>query len=454
MNLLFALLSTVVASFIWLYLFRILNIFHPAKWLHVMFFFCLGALSTLPLFGLFQLVDFSDFISDPYLDMFLSSALIEEISKMLLLVAGMALIPKLKTDKVNWLLFGACIGLGFGAVENIGYALKYGNWVLHYREILSLTGHALFTGIGAYGIVRILDKKSNQALPWLFAGAFLHGLYNSPSVLVDEGHITDLAGITITFLVYLICVEVFALLFNNLLNHSIHFQEEKGIPMQAIRRSTLTLLVLMQILFLMEYLADGKQNTVGAFLIVSSPLLFIMQVLVARLTALVLVKEKTLDIGLSIPFTLGSPDFSIPGAPKLGLRMRGLPYDESEFLRFMHKTLQVYPLSKRASYFGGRAEVEMLEKVYAKSQILFYKVKFWESEEEVDTARHYYLIPKFAGSNMVGNFRIAALLYRDEAIDSATEDFGTGAFCCWVKIPLEKRRPWWKEFFRLLYARP
>ncbi len=266
MNLLFILFSTAIASFIWLYLFRIIDVFSPQKWIHVLFFFALGILSVSIPLGLHSFVSLKSHISDPYFGMFISAAVLEELSKLILLVFGMTLLPKLKSNPVNWVIFGACVGLGFGAIENVLYALRYGNQVLNYRDVLSLTGHALDTGIGAYGLYCLHRKEVKKLFLWVFVGMLSHRLYNLPSVAQEYDGLNPLAGISLMFLVYLISIEVFTMIINNALNQSEHFKDNRAIPMAAVRKSTFALLVLMQAMFLIAYLIESEDKSIGSFL--------------------------------------------------------------------------------------------------------------------------------------------------------------------------------------------
>lgn len=116
-----------------------------------------------------------------FFQMFFFVAPIEEYSKSIIMENGF-----LKKDKMTTAADGIAVGvacaLGFGALENIFYFIRYPQTeVFMLRCTLSILGHASFSGImGYYMYLASVDKKKAEihVLTGLFAAVLMHGFYN------------------------------------------------------------------------------------------------------------------------------------------------------------------------------------------------------------------------------------------------------------------------------------
>lgn len=116
-----------------------------------------------------------------FFQMFCFVAPLEEYSKSLIMENGF-----LKKDKMNTAADGIAVGvacaLGFGALENIFYFIRYPQTeVFMLRCTLSILGHASFSGVmGYYMYLASVEKNKAEIhiLKGLFSAIVLHGFYN------------------------------------------------------------------------------------------------------------------------------------------------------------------------------------------------------------------------------------------------------------------------------------
>ncbi len=448
MKLIIAIITSGIAAFIWLFFFRNIDHFKPERWLPILGFFGLGCLSVLfPLFlpTIFEYETMS--YSSVFIHQFMSVGLIEESGKMLCLVLGIFIGRRLFTDSTNFLVYGACVGLGFGFIENILYAQSYGNLVLHARAVISLSLHAFLTGIEGYGISRLATKNKAEILLWFLVAITLHASFNTGL----ETEVLNPAMPFLSYFIFFVAIEIYTTMANNSVNASQHYSDAIPFPVSGLRRSMVMVFVLLFVIFLLLFIADYGIAGIGIFLIHSAPLLFILYITINRLTAMVFVQHKRFFIYPSLPFIIGGVDLQIRGYSRGRITVKGIPYEEEPFLYYFNKPTEIRPVSPNFDYFGNSADVEIIEKVYASSQVIFYKVTFHRSDDPIHDDRHFYLIPKLSGESATENHIIAGLISRDEPIDSQTEEIGASSFCGWVYIEKPPYKKTFDAFKALLF---
>jgi|GEM_PF-2167847 len=446
-DLFIGILTSAIAAFIWLFFFRNVDHFKPEKWLPILGFFGLGCLSVLfPLLlpSIFEYDELS--FASAFVHEFMSVGLIEETGKMLCLLIGMSIGRKLFTDRANFLIYGACVGLGFGFIENILYAQSYGNLVLHARAVISLSLHAFLTGIVGYGISCLMGKTKVQVLLWFVCAVLIHSLFNTG---FDVEALHPVAPF-LSYFTFFVGIEMYTTMMNNAVNQSAHFSDASPFPASAIRKSMLLSFGVLFFIFLLLFLAADGFAGIGEFLFFSGPLMFILYIAINRLTSMVFVQNKRFTIFPALPFSIGRVDLQIMGYSRGRITVKGLPYDEEPFLRHYQKRIQISPINLNFDYFGDSAEIEITEKVYAMSQLIFYKIQFHQSGDPVHEDRHFYLIPKLTGDTETKIHLIAGLISRDEAIDSSTEEIGPGSFCAWVYIEKAPEKKAFQHFIELM----
>ncbi|MBI1221428.1 MAG: PrsW family intramembrane metalloprotease [Bacteroidetes bacterium] len=442
---LFATLTTILASFTWLFLFRVIDFFHREPWKALLTFFASGALAVLVPYYLPVIFDFGSGKGGIFLDALINVSLVEEGAKLLFFFLAFLIFRKELDDGPDWLVYGAAVGLGFGAVENVLYAWKYGDLVLHFREIITLSGHAFDTGILLFGVWSVKQKKLNEGILWIATGIFSHALYDALLIMgQDEPIYTPMA-----FGVYLVSIELYCLMINNALNHSRYFDSKIAMPARAVRAIMTSIFLFLGLLFLLTYIREYGADGIGVFLFYSAPLLVIIYVTVNRITSLVLVEKKSFPIIPIFPFQYIGMDLG-PSSTMNRFVIRGIPYDELDFVSYIGETTEIRPVNRNFDYFGDTAEIEFTGKVYAKSQILFYPVRFVRSDDPIHDDRHFYVVPKFIGNKEQGNYVIAGLVSRDHEINNDSGDTVGGGFCCWILLRKKERPGIWKDFVHLM----
>ncbi len=449
MNTVLAILVAGFAAFLWLFLFRILDFFRPEKWSRLLLFFFLGGLSVLiPVFLPVYIGEGQDELGILKHHLF-QVALVEELSKILPLIVFLLVRPRFFTDQPDYLVCAAASGLGFGFVENVLYALEGGVFLLHFRDIVNMVFHAFLSGIAAYGLMRIIRKEIVMGILWILFGICLHALFNFG---VDERNTESSAIILylISYGVFLISIECFALMMNNAVNESRFFSETVAMPSRAIRVSmTLGFGLLFAVFMVLETIELGAAG-IGIFLFLSSPLLVVLYIAINRLCSLILIRGKVFKVVPTSPIFYGGISLNPQNPSPMSFQVKGIPYDETAFVSKMNTRFRVRPISLAYDYFGSYADLRMTDKVYGKSQVIFYKVEVEDSEDPVEQDMHYYLVPKLNGVKEKNGQLIVALISREEPIDSQTEDIGLGPFCAWVYLEVPPHLGAIATFFHLL----
>lgn len=113
-----------------------------------------------------------------YYDSFLITAFSEELGKMIILFFSIKMIRG--KDKIPGCICGILVGLGFGVLENMLYALDGDISVMMMRAVFCVPGHALYGLYMGYFFDRALNEK--RVLPNIFLSFFIpvlqHGLYD------------------------------------------------------------------------------------------------------------------------------------------------------------------------------------------------------------------------------------------------------------------------------------
>ena len=122
---------------------------------------------------------------------FLVAAIPEELFKLIALRQVLKDNPYFD-EHFDGIVYAVCIGLGFAAVENVGYVFSQDNWaaVAIARSLLAVPGHYAFAVImGYYYSVHHFVNRS----PWVAACTLLmpvlaHGVYDALAMsgMVDE----------------------------------------------------------------------------------------------------------------------------------------------------------------------------------------------------------------------------------------------------------------------------
>lgn len=80
-------------------------------------------------------------------------------------------------EPVDGIIYAITAALGFAALENLLYGLRFGTAVVPLRALVTLLAHASFSGIAGFGLTQY-RFGGKSFFPQLLLAAFLHGSYN------------------------------------------------------------------------------------------------------------------------------------------------------------------------------------------------------------------------------------------------------------------------------------
>lgn len=134
---------------------------------------------------------------------FFVAAVPEEAAKLLALWLILRRNPNFD-EHFDGIVYAVCVGLGFAAIENIGYVVGQADWmsVALGRAFLSVPGHYAFAIIMGYyySLYHFVDRSPKNAMKMFLAPVMLHGVYDA---LAMSGSVDPLiGGIAFVVLVY------------------------------------------------------------------------------------------------------------------------------------------------------------------------------------------------------------------------------------------------------------
>ena len=126
---------------------------------------------------------------------FLVAAVPEEAAKLLALWIILRKNPYFD-EHFDGIVYAVCVGLGFAAIENVGYVLSSGEgWasVAIMRALLAVPGHYAFAIMMGYyyAIYHFIDHSHTAAVKVLLIPVLAHGVYDS---LAMSGSVDPVAG--------------------------------------------------------------------------------------------------------------------------------------------------------------------------------------------------------------------------------------------------------------------
>jgi RsiW-degrading membrane proteinase PrsW (M82 family) len=161
--------------------------------------FLLGALSVVP--AIFLELAFADALrprETSWLGIFIyfliGVALIEESLKFIS-VRAYAYKSPLFDEPMDGIVLGACAGLGFATIENLGYVFQFGPVDAVIRAVISVPGHAFYGAIIGYYLGEAkFRKRPSIGVIGLAIAVLLHGLFDTVATIFS-----NLIGVAILF---------------------------------------------------------------------------------------------------------------------------------------------------------------------------------------------------------------------------------------------------------------
>ena len=140
---------------------------------------------------------------------FLVAAVPEEAAKLLALWLILRKNPYFD-EHFDGIVYAVCVGLGFAAIENVGYVLSSGEgWasVAVMRALLAVPGHYAFAIIMGYyyAIYHFVDHSPKTAAKIFLMPVLAHGVYDS---LAMSGSVDPVAGGICFFALIYFCIKL------------------------------------------------------------------------------------------------------------------------------------------------------------------------------------------------------------------------------------------------------
>ena len=112
-------------------------------------------------------------------------------------------------EHFDGIVYAVCVGLGFAAIENIGYVFQEGNGlsVAISRALFAVPGHYAFAVIMGYyySVYHFVDRSSRTAACILLVPVVAHGIYDA---LALSGIVNPYIGGISTFVLIYFCIKM------------------------------------------------------------------------------------------------------------------------------------------------------------------------------------------------------------------------------------------------------
>ena len=142
------------------------------------------------------------------IEAFFIAALPEESFKLLALWLILRKNPYFD-EHFDGIVYAVCVGLGFAAIENIGFVFQEGNGlaVAINRALFAVPGHYAFAVLMGYyySLYHFVDHTSRTAVCVLAIPVIAHGLYDA---IILGGVVNPFVGCVSTFILIYFCIKM------------------------------------------------------------------------------------------------------------------------------------------------------------------------------------------------------------------------------------------------------
>ena len=139
---------------------------------------------------------------------FIVAAIPEEVMKLIVLCIVLHHNPYFD-EHYDGIVYAVCVGLGFAAVENIGYVLSSDDWVgvAVMRALLSVPGHYAFAVLMGYylSLYHFSQRSTKNLVCILLVPVIAHGIYDA--IAMSGAVAPAIGGFSTALLVYF-CVKM------------------------------------------------------------------------------------------------------------------------------------------------------------------------------------------------------------------------------------------------------
>ena len=201
------------AIFLWYYIWKQDPQPEPTKWLVKAALYGVGI--CIPVALVEMLIDKAIFDGEPLtligttIQAFFAAALPEESFKLLALWLILRKNPYFD-EHFDGIVYAVCVGLGFAAIENVGYVLsEEENWlgVAIARALLAVPGHYAFAVLMGYyySLYHFVDRSPRTAACILLVPVLAHGVYDAIAL---GGIVNPYIGSISTFVLIYFCIKM------------------------------------------------------------------------------------------------------------------------------------------------------------------------------------------------------------------------------------------------------
>ena len=151
--------------------------------LNMIFSFLLGILTVIPAIFIENIADqyFDNSIASIIISSYLAVALVEELSKFLVL-RYYSFTRRSFDEPLDGIVYAVLVAMGFATIENVFYAYKYGFSVAFVRMFTSVPAHATFAIIMGYFVGKARFDNINRKklfFKGILGATIAHGTYDS-----------------------------------------------------------------------------------------------------------------------------------------------------------------------------------------------------------------------------------------------------------------------------------
>jgi RsiW-degrading membrane proteinase PrsW (M82 family) len=427
---------SLLGSAMWIYYFKLIDVFEPEKIGALVVSFVFGLASPFLLFPVYPFLNELGFHSQEMLtktliESFLTAGLLEELLKAFTFLCSYLIVRKTLHEPIDYLIHICLCALGFSATENVMYFVGNGAEIIDYRFVLSSFGHIFDSSIFAYGVIYGIYKVQKNILLYAFVflllAAIFHGIFDFLLMYEFPGNIL-LFG-----LYFLLTVSIFSVTLNNALNNSSLFSYRKLIYPDPIflRMMLFYVALLASKTILLSFQVSpmyALKNLYGSVLF-SLPIVLIVFQRISRFT---LIKGHWMNFSLELPFT------SITYISETGIGtkfvIKGHGQTETHVGSFLGTNNILCSVSERNTWFEEEPEIKVSHKLFLENYSIFYRIKL-NNDATDDTS--YFIKAKITGNTTVNNqYPIVALL--SSKVKGAKKpdlnDFDDFEFLCWCYL--------------------
>ncbi|MCE3259172.1 MAG: PrsW family intrarane metalloprotease, partial [Bacteroidetes bacterium] len=219
--------------------------------------------------------------------------LLEEVIKAIPLFIILFAFKKAVNEPLDYVRYICISALGFAFGENIEYAIRYGEYVLVGRSILSVPGHMFFSALFIYGLVEYKYHSRNilHVLKYILIASLAHGIYD-----YLLGFELAFLGVLLNILFFFVLISAFVTILNNNINHSPFYSPKKVIDQEKVRKHLVWFYIpILLSVLLITALFKNTEAALSVYIMLmfwKSTILYVLIVRLSRFNIIPLTKRK------------------------------------------------------------------------------------------------------------------------------------------------------------------